>query len=291
MRFLNIKLTGYIGIYQGMRLNQIEIDFTKARHRLIIIKGANGSGKSTLQDAINPLPDPNHFFIPGVSAKKEILLQDRDIIYKIVYHHPIKNGSGDRDTTKGYIYKNGVLLNPNGNISDAKNIVYEELDLDPNFIALSALSTEDRGLVDKKPADRKRFMNSFVPSIDVYNNIYKKLSKKSSILKASINTITAKIESTPSEESLNETLKSLNSRIDEIKNIRDDLVSKNAVLKATVQQLDPNGEIQNEYNNLVKSLTEYEKELTLLKNQIDFSLKSLELTENDNIADYKTEVK
>lgn len=290
MRFLNIKLTGYIGIYQGMRLNQIEIDFTKARHRLIIIKGANGSGKSTLQDAINPLPDPNHFFIPGVSAKKEILLQDRDIAYKIVYHHPIKNGSGDRDTTKGYIYKNGVLLNPNGNISDAKNIVYEELDLDPNFIALSALSTEDRGLVDKKPADRKRFMNSFVPSIDVYNNIYKKLSKKSSILKASINTITAKIESTPSEESLNETLKSLNSRIDEIKNIRDDLVSKNAVLKATVQQLDPNGEIQNEYNNLVKSLTEYEKELTLLKNQIDFSLKSLELTESDNIADYKTEV-
>lgn len=290
MRFLNIKLTGYIGIYQGMRLNQIEIDFTKARHRLIIIKGANGSGKSTLQDAINPLPDPNHFFIPGVSAKKEILLQDRDIAYKIVYHHPIKNGSGDRDTTKGYIYKNGVLLNPNGNISDAKNIIYEELDLDPNFVALSALSTEDRGLVDKKPADRKRFMNSFVPSIDVYNNIYKKLSKKSSILKASINTITAKIESTPSEESLNETLKSLNSRINENKIVRDDLVSKNAVLKATIQQLDPNGEIQSEYNTLVEALTEHEKELTLLRNQIDFSLKSLELTKNDDIYEYKSKM-
>lgn len=290
MKFLNIKLTGYIGIYQGMKLNEIEIDFTKAKHRLIIIKGANGSGKSTLQAAINPLPDPNSFFVTGVSAKKEILLQDKDIIYKIVYHHPIKNGSGDRDTTKGYIYKNGVLLNPNGNISDAKNIIYEELDLDPNFVALSALSTEDRGLVDKKPADRKRFMNSFVPSIDVYNNIYKKLSKKSSILKASINTITAKIESTPSEESLNETLKSLNSRINENKIIRDDLVSKNAVLKATIQQLDPNGEIQNEYNTLVEALTEYEKELTLLRNQIDFSLKSLELAKNDDIYEYKSKM-
>lgn len=290
MKFLNIKLTGYIGIYQGMKLNEIEIDFTKAKHRLIIIKGANGSGKSTLQAAINPLPDPNSFFVTGVSAKKEILLQDKDIIYKIVYHHPIKNGSGDRDTTKGYIYKNGVLLNPNGNISDAKNIIYEELDLDPNFVALSALSTEDRGLVDKKPADRKRFMNSFVPSIDVYNNIYKKLSKKSSILKASINTITAKIESTPSEESLNETLKSLNSRINENKIIRDDLVSKNAVLKATIQQLDPNGEIQSEYNTLVEALTEHEKELTLLRNQIDFSLKSLELTKNDDIYEYKSKM-
>lgn len=290
MRFLNIKLTGYIGIYQGMKLNEIEIDFTKAKHRLIIIKGTNGSGKSTLQAAINPLPDPNSFFVTGVSAKKEILLQDKDIIYKIVYHHPIKNGSGDRDTTKGYIYKNGVLLNPNGNISDAKNIIYEELDLDPNFVALSALSTEDRGLVDKKPADRKRFMNSFVPSIDVYNNIYKKLSKKSSILKASINTITAKIESTPSEESLNETLKSLNSRINENKIIRDDLVSKNAVLKATIQQLDPNGEIQSEYNTLVEALTEHEKELTLLRNQIDFSVKSLELTKNDDIYEYKSKM-
>ena len=290
MRFLNIKLTGYIGIYQGMRLNQIEIDFTKAKHKLIIIKGANGSGKSTLQAAINPLPDPNWFFINGVSAKKEILLQDKDILYKIIYHHPIKNGSGDRDTTKGYIYKNGVLLNPNGNISDAKNIIYEELDLDPNFVALSALSTEDRGLVDKKPADRKRFMNSFVPSIDVYNNIYKKLSKKSNILKASINTITSKIESTPSEESLNETLKSLNSRISDNKLIRDDLISKNAVLKATIQQLDPTGEIQNEYNKLVESLTEYEKELTLLKNQIVFLLKSLNLTEDDDAIEYKSKI-
>lgn len=290
MRFLNIKLTGYIGVYQGMGLNQIEIDFTKAKHRLIIIKGANGSGKSTLQQAFNPLPDPNNFFINGVSAKKELLIQDKDIIYKIVYNHPIKNGSGDRDTTKGYIYKNGLLLNPNGNISDAKNIIYEQLELDSNFVELSTLSIEDRGLVEKKPAERKRFMNSFIPSLDAYNNIYKKLSKKSSILKASLNTISSKIESTPPEESLYETLKSLNERINEIKTIKDDLISKNAVLKATVQQLDPNGEIQNEYNTLIKSLTEYEKELTLLKNQIDFSLKDLELEDTSTVVEYKSEL-
>ena len=290
MRFLNIKLTGYIGIYQGMKLNEIEIDFTKAKHRLIILKGSNGSGKSTLQNAINPLPDPNHFFINGVTAKKEILLQDNDIIYKIVYHHPIKDGSGERGTTKGYIYKNGLLLNPNGNISDAKNIIYDELELDPNFIALSALSTEDRGLVDKRPADRKKFMNSFIPSIDAYNNIYKKLTKKSSILKASINTITAKIESTPSEESLNETLKSLNIRIKDNNSNRDDLISKNAILNATINQLDPNGEIQNEYNSLIESLTDTEKELTLLNNQIEFSLKSLNLNKDDDVSAYKNKL-
>lgn len=288
MKFLNIKLTGYIGIYNGMGLNEIEIDLTKSKHKLLIIKGANGSGKSTIEKALNPLPDTNSFFIPGVSAKKELILQDKDVLYKIIYMHPIKNGSGDRDTTKGYIYKNGVLLNQNGNISDAKNIIFEELNLDPNFVALSALSSDDRGLADKKPSDRKRFINNIIPSLDAYNNIYKKLTKKSSILKANMNTISSKIESTPPEESLLETLKSLNTRIDEIKDIKDDLISKNAVLKATITQLDPSGEIQNEYNQLVKSLTEYERELTLLHNQIKFSLESLSLTENDDISEIKS---
>ena len=287
MKFLNIKLTGYIGIYNGMGLNEIEIDLSKSKHKLLIIKGANGSGKSTIEKALNPLPDPNSYFIPGVSAKKELILQDRDIIYKIIYNHPVKNGSGDRDTTKGYIYKNGVLLNTNGNISDAKDVIFNELGLDPNFVALSALSSEDRGLADKKPSDRKRYINNIIPSLDAYNNIYKKLTKKSNILKANMNTISSKIESTQSEESLIETLKSLNGRILEIKDLKDKLIGTNGILQATINQLDPTGEIQNEYNELVKSLTDHEKELTILRDQIKFSLESLSMTEEDDVANIK----
>ncbi len=288
MRFLNIKLTGYIGIYNGMGLNEIEIDLSKAKHKLLIIKGANGSGKSTIEKALNPLPDNNSFFIPGVSAKKELILQDKDVIYKIVYNHPIKNTSGDRDTTKGYIYKNNILLNPNGNISDAKDIIFDELGLDPNFVALSTLSSEDRGLADKKPGDRKRYVNNIIPSLEAYNNIHKKLSKKSSIVKANMNTISSKIESTPPEESLKETLKALMDRIEEIKINKDNLISKNATLKAMIVQLDPNGEIQNEYNDLIKSLTDDEKELKLLKDKIKFLLNKLSLSETDDIASIKS---
>lgn len=288
MRFLNIKLTGYIGIYNGMGLNEIEIDLSRCKHKLLIIKGANGSGKSTIEKALNPLPDPNSYFIPGVSAKKELILQDKDILYKIIYTHPVKNGSGDRDTTKGYIYKNNILLNPNGNISDAKEIIFDELGLDPNFVTLSTLSSEDRGLADKKPGDRKRYVNNIIPSLDTYNNIHKKLSKKSTILKANMNTIASKIESCQSEESLNETLKSLNIRILEMKKIKDDLISKNAILSSNITRLDPTGEIQTEYNKLVESLTNNEKELTLLRDQIKFTLETLSLTENDNVAEIKS---
>ena len=39
MKFLSIKLNNYIGIYNGMGLYNIDIDMTKCRHRMTIIRG------------------------------------------------------------------------------------------------------------------------------------------------------------------------------------------------------------------------------------------------------------
>ena len=69
MRYLSVHLENYIGIYNGMKLTTITIDFTKCKHNLIVIKGDNGSGKSTLFKAINIIPDDSSMFIPGKSAK------------------------------------------------------------------------------------------------------------------------------------------------------------------------------------------------------------------------------
>lgn len=158
MRYKSIKLINYIGIYNGLKLNEIYIDFTKCKHNTILIKGDNGSGKSTLYNALNPLPDSNDFFIPGLPASKEIEIYDNEALYFLRFIHGIKN-NGDREVTKAYIYKvlpNGMQhdMNPNGNVSSFKDIIYEEFRLDSNFVALSQLSNEDKGLADKKP-DRK----------------------------------------------------------------------------------------------------------------------------------------
>ena len=45
--------------------------------------------------------------------------------------------------------------------------------LDPNFVSLSQLSSEDMGIVSKKPSERKKFVASIVESIEVYNDIYR----------------------------------------------------------------------------------------------------------------------
>jgi predicted ATP-binding protein involved in virulence len=85
MLLRKLRLVNYGGIYNGMGLNEIEIDFSKCRNRIILIKGDNGTGKSTIMKALKPLPDDNTDFIPGVIATKEIEYFDEKtgIIYQV----------------------------------------------------------------------------------------------------------------------------------------------------------------------------------------------------------------
>ena len=54
MLLRKLRLVNYGGIYNGMGLYDICIDFTKCKHRTILIKGDNGSGKSTIEGALKP---------------------------------------------------------------------------------------------------------------------------------------------------------------------------------------------------------------------------------------------
>lgn len=200
MRLWYLKLENFIGIYNGMGLKSIEIDFSKATHDITIIHGMNGSGKSTLFKALNPLSDPTSSLIPGTTAKKTIgyLLDDGTVIH-IKYSYDI-NSDGSRGKSSCHVYKkesmgNEIDLNPNGNITEAKDMISTLFDFDSNFLTLSQLSSEDRGLADKKPSERKKFINSIIESLSVYNDIYKKLSKKSNSLKSMISSINSKISS------------------------------------------------------------------------------------------------
>ena len=176
MRIEWIELTNYIGIYNGIGLNNIKIDFRLCRSNKILIKGLNGSGKSTIFNALSVFPDSNDSFINGMEARKNICVNNDGIEYIIKYIHGIDK-SGNRTTSKGYISKNinGVLteLNPNGNISSCKEIIHTEFSLDLNFMALSQLSTESRGMAYMIPSSRKKFVTNIINELEVYNNINK----------------------------------------------------------------------------------------------------------------------
>ena len=284
MRFLSMKLTNYIGIYNGLGLYDIHIDMSLCKNRIIIIRGDNGSGKSTIMKALSLFPDGTDAFIPGLPSKKEIVLQDGDTIYKLSFVHNVRN-SGERETTKAYITKTfggtAVELNENGNVSSFKDILYNELSLDANFMALSQLSNDDRGLADKRPAERKKFVNSIISSLDTYNAIYKTLSKRSSNFKSLINAVVAKLNVLGDENVLRADLESLESQINRIQDDRDKVVIEVAKLESKISMLDPDGSIQLVNTNLVSELALLEKELHKVQSVIDALVASRNVPNGD----------
>lgn len=191
MKMLMARLKNYIGIYNGIGKNDITLQFEDAKH-IITIEGPNGSGKSTILNALNPFPDSLDKLIPGIEGGKFLSYIKGQDLYNITIVYPVTN-SGNRGTTKAYIIKNGANLNPNGNVTEYKEILSNEFELDSSFLALSQLSSEDKGLADKRPAERKRFVNEMLDEMSSYNTIYKTLTKKANFMKGTINNLNDKI--------------------------------------------------------------------------------------------------
>lgn len=258
MRLKSLYLKNYAGIERASGRSEIYIDFTKCLHDIVLIIGPNGGGKTTILDSLSPLPDNNSSIIGNREGEKRISYIDDDIIYDITIVHPIKL-DGNRGTTKGYInkvYMNGTIeeLNSNGNITSFKDKVYEVFGLDPNYISLMKLSMDDRGIVSKSPIDRKKFVTGILESVEVYNNIYKTLSKRSSTFKSLINSAASKINAIGNEEELRNRLISIDSRIKELTIEKEKYNKALADNEANIKVMDPDGSIQDKYNDIAFKL-------------------------------------
>ncbi len=286
MLLRSLYLMNYAGIFNGMGLNEIYIDFTKCKNRIILIRGDNGSGKSTLEKTMKPLPDNNNEFIPQSKAIKKIEYFDEYTgdLYSIQFIHECKP-NGDRCTAKGYIKKtsNGITteLNPNGNITSCKDIIFDELKLDPNYIALSQLSSLKRGLADMRPFERKKYVNTILSSTEAYNNIYKKLSKKSIAYKGLMNSIVSKLDSISDSGKLKMELSSTEDVISKMTQDNKTAIKMKASAEGSIQEIDPTG-------NFIRELDEYNNRMIdIIRDieNIDNQLSSY--TNIDNPNDYK----
>ena len=301
MRFTYLELENYIGIYNGMGLYNIKINFLKAKHRICVIKGTNGSGKTTIQSALSLFPDGSESFIPDKPAKKVVQVLNNNIIYEIKFFHDIRS-SGVRIPTKAFIAKktpdgNEVELNPSGNVTSYKDILYQEFKLDSNFFALTRLSMDDRGLGYKKPADRKKFVNSIIESLDVYNEIYKTISKKANNIKAVMNNITSRLGSIGDKGSIVSLRDSLADEIQRIQDKRDEINGKIAAITATITSADPDNYIQDSFkekntalrqiNSLLKKLVDgYQSENRLFIPEVETKLLGDKLEKYYNDINY-----
>lgn len=275
MRITYIRLENYIGIYNGRGDEVLEIDLSQNVNPIVIIRGTNGSGKSTLLKSLTPINDDSNAIVPGVTGRKVIRYLHNGITYEIEYIHPIDK-EGKRKQTRGQVYKYGPNgkeeLNPTWNVSSAKDIIYSLFNLDSNFLALSQLSSEDRGLADKRPAERKSFVSSIISGIEAYNAMYKIISKKHSMYKSLIQSLTAKINRIGNKEDLDLRYNTITKQVSQAISDRDASIQRIAMLRAKLDE-----------NNAEKLLEEYTK----IRDRYEFNKKERVLLTNSLSKYYK----
>lgn len=285
MRLLRLRLENYIGIYNGMGLSSIEIDFSKCIHKVLIIKGDNGTGKSTIFKALTPLADSSIDYIPDKTAIKEIAYEtDFQTILNIKYESLVKDGI--RRPTKCYLNRlnpDGSIenLNPSNNITTAKEVIYDVLGIDDNFITLSQLSANKKGLGGLKPSERKRYVNSIISSLAAFNNIHKMITTKSTILKSIIDSYVTKLSQIGNIAIVEDAIKKDTAALQELDNKKNGLISEIATIKAELSRLDSSGNFLDDYKNLSMRKIILEKEIRDLPDIEEYSEEKLIQYEKD----------
>ena len=285
MRLLRLRLENYIGIYNGMGLSSIEIDFSKCIHKVLIIKGDNGTGKSTIFKALTPLADSSIDYIPDKTAIKEIAYEtDFQTILNIKYESLVKDGI--RRPTKCYLNRlnpDGSIenLNPSNNITTAKEVIYDILGIDDNFITLSQLSANKKGLGGLKPSERKRYVNSIISSLAAFNSIHKMITTKSTILKSIIDSYVTKLSQIGNIAIVEDAIKKDTLALKELDNKKNGLISEIATIKAELSRLDSSGNFLDDYKNLSMRKIILEKEIRELPDIEEYSEEKLIQYEKD----------
>ena len=269
MRIIYANFKGYIGFNAVMGLDELEIDFSKAKHQICLIVGMNGVGKSTLLSALNIFPDNSSCFMKNKDGSKLLRLIDDTNLYEIEIISQY-DGKGGRKPTKAFIRRNGNELNPNGNITSYKEIISNEFELDSNFLGLSMMTSVDRGLGDKTPAERKKFVANVVDNLVTYNEMYKTLNKKSLLYKSHINTLHTKIQSAGDKNSLDAALSQLETQQTEIEKAIEQL-NYEIVYIQTKSEIDP---------EQLEKINEINSKKIELQSQIDVLQSSIDIYEN-----------
>ena len=188
MKITKLILCNNKKIFNGTGLYEIMLN-TNTNHWLNIIEGPNGAGKSTILSELTPLPGDPSDYING-RGQKSITIKDEANEYIITYNYYNGNRTSATFTNNT---TNTSMVNKD-TFQAVVEAVMEVFGLDANFEALTHLSSYDnKSFALLKPAERKKFLSSIINNLDVYNNIYKTLSKRSSIFKAMVGSINTKI--------------------------------------------------------------------------------------------------
>lgn len=191
MKITYIKLKNVAGIYVGMNLKELEIDFSKSVNKIIAISAKNGSGKTVLLSSLTPFSGVTSlderssmsYILEKEDGYKEIHYKNNDDIYIIKHYY---KATKDSHSVKSYFMKNGEELNENGNVTTFNMLVEIHLGLTQDMMRLIRIGSNVSSFISLTPARRKEYIGKLIDEIDIYMNIYKKISDEIRVVKTLI---------------------------------------------------------------------------------------------------------
>lgn len=296
MRITYLCLKNFASVFTGMKKRKVEIDLSKSKNRVILLVGGNGSGKTSILSNLHPFATPGNMdvrnsddpILKGEDGYKEIHLINGDNKY-IIKHHYIQSKTGRN--IKSFFSKNGVELNPNGLVTSFKELVELELGLELNYLKLLRLGSNVTGFIDEKASERKNFSSELLSDIDIYTQFYKKINDDSKFLKATLKSISDKIEKLKilDENDIKTKISNLENKLNELINKKDELQSIKWKLVGSINTIIPEGidsflslleEDERKYKYLVKEIKMLEDKLNkmdiIIIGSIDKEIKRLE---------------
>lgn len=247
MKITYLKMENLKNILAGMGKSKVEIDLSKGKNDKILLLGGNGSGKSIILSSATPYRGTNDNRsvdpVEGKTGKKVIHFDHNGHKYEIEHFYGKNN--------KSYIKKDGRELNENGNIRSFNTVMEEELEISPDYFAIGRLGDNVKNFINYPTAERKKYINKFIPNIDDYLIAYKNSSEKVTLY--------------------NKRLKSLNVQLEKY-NTLDEL-------------LEVKKELEDEKETLGKEISKMEIQLESILNEI--GKLSQDLMDKDN---YSTEI-
>ena len=205
MKITYLKMENLKNILAGMGKSKVEIDFSKGKNDKILLLGGNGSGKSIILSSATPYRGTNDNRsvdpVEGKTGKKVIHFDHNGHKYEIEHFYGKNN--------KSYIKKDGNELNENGNIRSFNALMEEELEITPDYFAIGRLGDNVKNFINYPTAERKKYINKFIPDIDDYLIAYKNTSEKVTLYNKRLKSLNVQLEKYNTLEELLEVKKEL----------------------------------------------------------------------------------
>lgn len=279
MYLRRIKLINFIGIYIGQGCETLEIEMNNL-YPITLIRSVNGFGKTTLLSAMSSpyaydggMDNRNNSDIirTGYLGEKEMEYVDGKDVYLI--HHYYKPNQNNGHSVKSYLFKNGVSMNPNGNVSSFEQLIQSIFGIVDKDLMLLRLGTNTTTFASLSSMDRKKYLSRIIGDIDIYMQLYGMLQSDIRVNKALISNYSEEMSKLSIDD-----IAAVKMSNDKKKSKTDKLLMELGRLKADLQSISSDttdvAQLAEEKNQLMSKLS--------FASTIDSSMKKLTLEDMRN---------